>query len=53
MEASHKTYRPHIKVGKDEEKKKKGSARDVGITGFKYKVICSVECIGYCTITER
>ena len=23
MEASHKTHRPHIKVGKDEEKKKK------------------------------
>ena len=22
MEASHKTHRPHIKVGKDEEKKK-------------------------------
>ena len=23
MEASHKTHRPHIKVGKDKEKKKK------------------------------
>ena len=23
MEESHKTHRPHIKVGKDEEKKKK------------------------------
>ena len=23
MEASHKTHRPHIKVGKDEEKKDK------------------------------
>ena len=26
MEASHKTHRPHIKVGKDEEKKKSTEA---------------------------
>ena len=28
MEESHKTHRPHIKVGKDEEKKKKN---DIGL----------------------
>ena len=28
MEASHKTHRPHIKVGKDEEKK---NVHDIGL----------------------
>ena len=28
MEESHKTHRPHIKVGKDEEKKKKKKVSD-------------------------
>ena len=32
MEASHKTHRPHMKVGKDEEKKKKYDVAIAGIT---------------------
>ena len=35
MEESHKTHRPHIKVGKDEEKKKKEEVITDSITRAK------------------